>query len=62
MKEGERISQRTYIHDPWICGDKMEGVLDKEGAMGKNWDTCDSIHNKIFKKRDYISASGFCTY
>ena len=51
-KEGEGISQRTYMNDPWIW--KMErglteggrGGLSVGGQIGKNWDNWNRIYNK----------------
>ena len=56
MKEGEGISQRTYMKDPWswttVWGQTMEvgEGLAGGGRKGKNWDNCNSINNKIFLK------------
>ena len=53
MKEGERISQRTYMHDPWtgatIWGlpDREEGVLSGCGRCEKSGDKFNSTNNKI---------------
>ena len=53
MKEGEVISQRTYMHDPWSWT-IMKGL--PEGGDGgwvevgkgiKTGDNSDSIHNKM---------------
>ena len=55
-KEGEGISQRTCMNDPWTwtrvwgltvgagCG------LSGEGQMGKNWKNCNRIMINFFKK------------
>ena len=57
MKEGEVISQRTYMHDPWTRT-TVQGltvgveVLGEGGAKGENWDNCNSINNKLFKKKN----------
>ena len=55
MKEGEGISQSTYIKDQWtwtmLRGLILEvvGGLDGGGQREKR-DNCNSINNKIFLK------------
>ena len=51
MKEGEGISQRTYMKDPWT-GTMVQGltikrvVLGRRGWRGASWDNCNSVNNK----------------
>ena len=54
LKEGERISQRTNMHDTWTWTTVWEltvgvGSAGWRGERGKNWDNCNSIKSKIFK-------------
>ena len=52
LKEGEGISQRTFMKDPWtqavLWGLTMEvaGGLGKEERRENNWDICNNINNK----------------
>ena len=53
LKEGEGISQRTYMHDSWTWT-TVWGLTVGAGwagwsvAQGENRDNCNSINNKIF--------------
>ena len=53
MKEGEGISQRTYMRDPWtqtVVWGLPEGLwwgLGGGGRRGKSWENCNNINNKI---------------
>ena len=54
MKEGERISERTYGKGLWtwttVRGPimKVGGRLGGGGWRGGKWDNCNSTNNKIF--------------
>ena len=56
IKESEKISQKTYMKDPWTWA--MEKGLIMEVGVGwvegkqrrKKWDNCKSINYKILKK------------
>ena len=54
MKEGERISERTYRKGLWtwttVRGPimKVGGRLGGGGWRGGKWDNCNSTNNKIF--------------
>ena len=59
MKEGEKISQRTYMKDPgtWtmVKGLFMEVEVGwVEGAKEEKWDNCNSINNKIYIKKNKL--------
>ena len=51
IKEGEGISQRIYMKDPWTWTTvwaltvEVVGGLGGGGQRGKNWDNCYSINN-----------------
>ena len=52
--EGEGVSQRSYMNDPWTWTTVQgltggAGVAGWEGAKGGNWDNYNSINNMIFK-------------
>ena len=34
MKEGERISQRTYMKDPWTCTTVKGLIIEVGGRLG----------------------------
>ena len=68
LKEGEGISERTYMKDPWTGMTKwgltteVEVGLSGEDLREKNWNNCNSINNKVlkinkFKKRKKIKLS-----
>ena len=56
-KEGEGISQRTCMNDPWTWTTVwgwMVGALggwDGGGQRGKNWGNCNRIKNIYFRQR-----------
>ena len=57
LKEGEGISVRTYMQDPWTWT-TVWGLPKGVGVVrGKNWDNCNSINNKIFLKNESHSYS-----
>ena len=53
MREGEGISQRSYMCDPWtqmtVCGD---GLREQRGNNGGICKRLNNKGNKVFKKPD----------
>ena len=58
VERGEGTSQRAYMHDPrtwtvvWGLTVGIRGELGGGKQREKNWDNCNSINNKIFKREE----------
>ena len=56
LKDGEGISQRTYMNNPWIqttvwlWPEERGSGAWKEGAKGWDGDICNSVNNKNKEK------------
>ena len=66
LKEGEGTRQRTHMHHLWtwtMVWGLTAGVGDGLGGgaqSGGNWDKCNSINNKTFKRKMLLHNKKLC--